>query len=172
MDRVTTKTSSKKTNKIVVKDPKKLSIVLSIIFILIVIIIIILLLNSKVDIQNVEDYSKLNSSKYSEELLLQYEKKESKEKFLEDYDLIQDAIGLYIINNVTLEEGSLGNVIATLKKELKKDEWQIFEISKPTFWNGNFDVSDEGIVTFKFANKNIEPSWINDDELINKIVIN
>lgn len=170
MDKVTTQKSSKKTNKLVVNDPKKLLIFVSSLIIIIVIIIIVL--NLKVDIQKVEDYSKLNSNKYSEELLNKYQSTESKEKFLKDYDLVQDAIGLYIINNVTLEDGSLGNVIATLKKELKNEEWKILEIQKPTFWNGTFDVSAEGIVTFKFANKDIEPSWINDDELNNKIVLN
>ena len=171
MDKVTTQKSSKKNNKLVVNDPKKLLIFISILL-TIIIVLIIIVLNLKIDIQKVEDYSKLNSNKYSEELLNKYQSTESKEKFLKDYDLVQDAIGLYIINNVTLEDGSLGNVIATLKKEWKNEEWKILEIQKPTFWNGTFDVSAEGIVTFKFANKDIEPSWINDDELNNKIVLN
>lgn len=170
MDKSTTKTSIKKVNKLIVKNPKRLLI--SIAIMLLIIIVVIIIINSKTDLTEVEDYSKLNSKKYSEELLYKYQSTESKERFLNDYDLVQEAVGLYIINNVTLEQNSLSQIIDKLKKELKKDSWNELGIEKPTFWNGTFDVTDEGIITFKFASESIEPTWINDDELSNKIVYN
>lgn len=162
---------TKSNKKIVIKNKKKFTIVISVIVFLVV-IIILLLLNNKKDLAKVDDYSKLNAKKYSDELLEEYNKEEGKDKFLEDYDFIQGAVGMYIMNNSTNEEESFSNIITQLKEELKRDTWGKLDYEKPTFWNGEYSVDDNGIVKFKFGNKSIEPRWINDDELNGKIILN
>lgn len=169
---ISKKNGEKSNGKIVIKNPKRLIISVAIILMIIIILIIFIVSTRKVDISKVDDYSTLNSKKYSSELLDKYQTNESKEKFLEDYDYIQGAVGLYIMNNSTTDNTSFSQLITNLKEILKKDDWTELDIDKPTFWNGTFDVTDEGIVTFKFGSKDIEPSWTKDDELNNKIIFN
>ena len=41
----------------------------------------------------------------------------------------------------------------------------------PTSWNGKWSVNEKGNVKFKFASKDIEPSWVNDEEEKTKIIL-
>ena len=163
--------TKKKNTKLELKDKKKFGICI-IVFVVIVLVIMIIALNNKKDIANINDLSNLNANKYSSELKEKYDTDESKEKFLEDYDYVQGAIGIYIMNNSTLEEDSFTKLSKTIETELKKNDWKVFEIEKPTFWNGEFSIDAEGILKFKFASKDIEPKWLNDEELENKIIFN
>lgn len=172
------KTSDKKVTKVTnskvkIKDKKKFIIALSaIIVLLLVLVLIIVSLNSKEDISRVENYSNLNTNKYSKELFEEYNKKESKERFLSDHDLVQGAVGLYIMNNSTLDNNSFESIIENLKEILQKEEWSKLDIEEPKYWNGVWSVTDDGMVKFKFNHKDIEPNWINDEELTNKINYN
>lgn len=160
-------------NRIMIKDKKKFCITIIIVVLIIIFLIIALIaLNKKEDISKVEDYSVLDTDKYSRELLDEYNKNESKEKFLSDYDLVQGAVGLYIMNNSTLDNNSFESIIVNLKEILKKEEWSKLDIDIPKYWNGFWSVTDDGIVKFKFGSKDIEPSWINDEELTNKLKFN
>lgn len=163
--------SNNNSKKIMVKDKKRFILALVIIasFLL---VIVLLLVNRKQDISNVEDYSKLNAKKYSNELLEKYNTEESKNKFLDDYDYIQGAIGIYIMNNSTSSPDSFTNIINDLRAELKQTNWTKLDYERPTFWNGDFSVDDRGILTFKFSSKSIEPSWVKDEEFEGKIVLN
>ena len=167
-----TKKEVKNTNKskIQIKDKRKFAIGIALIFVIIVIIILLVVLNKKVDISNVSDFSTLNTSKYSDELLAKYQTEESKNKFLEDYDLVQGAVGVYIINNSTTEEDSFSKLLNQLTDILKNEEFSKLSIDKPSFWNGEWQIDDQGIVRFKFGSKDITPSWANDEELANKII--
>ena len=157
-------------NKIHIKDKKKFVICLLGVLLVIVIVIVLVLLNQKQDISTIKDYSSLNASKYSEELLAKYQTVESKNKFLEDYDKIQGAIGVYIIDNSTMEEDSFTKLIKNIKQMLEKEDFSKLSIEKPDFWNGKWQIDDQGIVQFKFGSKDITPKWINDEELANKII--
>ncbi len=156
--------------KIQIKDKRKFAIGIALIIAIIVIVILLIVLNKKADISNVSDFSTLNTSKYSDELLAKYQTEESKNKFLEDYDLVQGAVGVYIITNSTTDEDSFTKLLNQLTDILKKEEFSKLSIDKPSFWNGEWQIDDQGIVKFKFGSKNITPSWVNDEELINKIV--
>ena len=162
----------KSKSKINIKDPKRFLCVICIFVAIIVLIVVIIKTNSKVEITDSTDISNLNAKKYSSEILDEYNKEESKQKFLEDYDLVQGAVGLYIMNNSTSEENSFTNLITNLKGILDKGEWEKLEISKPIFWNGKWNINDEGILNFTFNSKNIEPTWINSEELLGKVVAN
>ena len=105
-------------------------------------------------------------------MLDEYNKEEAKEKFLLDYDLVQGAVGLYIMNNSTLDNNSFESIIGKIREILQKKEWMKLDIEDPNFWNGVWSVTDDGMVKFKFGDENIEPDWIKDEELINKLIIN
>ncbi len=165
------KKSNKDSKKIVIKDKKRFVIALAIIA-LALLIVILIFANKKQDIANVDDYSNLNAKKYSNELFEKYNTEESKNKFLDDYDFIQGAIGIYIMNNSTYSPDSFTNIIKDLRLELSQKTWTKLDYERPTFWNGEFSVDDKGILNFKFSSKSIEPSWINDEELEGKIILN
>ena len=165
------KKSNKDSKKIVIKDKKRFVIALAVIA-LALLIVILIFANKKQDISNVDDYSNLNAKKYSNELFEKYNTEESKNKFLDDYDFIQGAVGMYIMNNSTNQPDSFTNIIKDLKEELAKGTWDKLDYERPTFWNGEFSVDDNGIVKFKFSSKSIEPSWVKDEELDGKIILN
>lgn len=160
----------KKDKKVVNKNNKNKLVIAIILVVLVVIAVIIL--TKKTDLSKIDDYSKLDANKYSKELLEEYDNEEGKKKFIEDYDYIQGEVGMYIMENFTEEEGSFMSIVNELNEELKKDNWEKIDYEKPKFWNGTYSVDDNGIVKFKFSNKNIEPSWKNDDDLYEKIIFN
>lgn len=159
--------------KIVIKDVKKFSTVV-ITFIICIILLCVLISNlADKDINDIEDLSSINASKHYAELLELYEKQGMLGIFLTDYNKVQNAVGLYIINNSTLEENSFDTIIKDVNKILSKSDWtKELNVSKPLNWNGKWSTDNDGIVKFQFSNKNIEPSWLVNEEIVPKVVKN
>lgn len=155
--------------KLVIKDIKRFSISLGIVIFIVVIICILISNINKPNINKDTDISSINADKNSNELLKIYNTLEMKEKFVNDYEEIQKAVGMYILNNSTMESDSFSKIITTLNNEFSKDIWDEKIVNKPDTWNGIWRVDDDGKVKFKFATKKIEPDWINDDNIINMI---
>ena len=154
-------------NKIVIKDKKKFGII---ILVLVVIIILIIALNGKVKIDDTTDLSKLDTKKYSKELVEKYNS--SKEKFLEDYNLIQGGVGLYIINNATLDSDSFSNMYKEITDMFSSSNWSKIDVEKNTYWNGTWSIDENGILKFKFGSKELEPTWVNDSDILGKVILN
>lgn len=167
----------KKEKNISIKGKKyKINLTRFILFIVAIVLIILAFLfllgifNKKIDSNT--DLSKVNAKKYSEQILNQYEKDGMKENFLEYYDKLQTAIGMYILSNSTLDSNSFRNISDTLNNNLKKEDYSALGVEKSTVWNGYFSVDSNGVVKFKFKNKEIEPSWVKDNDLQAKIILN
>ena len=161
---------AKKNEKKYTLDKKKFLLFVGILVILISCIIVIISFNKKVEINDATDISRLNANKYYEEIQAEYNKVESKDKFLNDYNNIQNSIGVYIINNSTISDSSFENLISEINDSLAKNNFEKFELDVPTFWNGKWSVNEKGKLRFKFQNKKIEPVWVDSEEL-NEIVI-
>lgn len=158
-----------------IKSRKKYSIDLkkfSIFIILIVIAVILIRVIQGISIDSEDNLSKLNSKKHSQELLEKYNRSEMKEVFLNDYDTIQTSIANYIFNNSTVDEGSFSKIYEKINDELKGKNWDIIGMSKNLTWNGFWSINESGILRFKFDIKEIEPSWVNDGDIIGKINLN
>lgn len=160
---------AKKNEKKYTLDRKKFLIFIGILVILISCVIVIISFNKKVEINDATDISRLNANKYYKEILDEYNKVESKDKFLNDYNNIQNSIGVYIINNSTISDSSFENLISEINDSLSKNNFERFELDVPTFWNGKWSVNEKGKLRFKFQNKKIEPVWVDSEELINII---
>ncbi len=158
--------------KVEIVNPIRFAIVVFVFIAVVILVIVLVKANTKVDIKEVNDISKLNAKKYANEILMEYQKDDIKQKFIEDYDLIQGAVGLYIMNNSTNSPDSFSNIINDLKNILKEDDWSKLEIDKPNFWNGNFSVDENGILKFSFSLKEIEPSWISDEDIVSRVILN
>ena len=142
------------------------------VLLLIIIVCIIAICNRKIKIDESTDMSALNAKKYETELLEKYQGEDAKERFVQDIYNIQEKVGMYILENSTLDENSFSNIIDTLNKEFASNNFEIIEMEKPTFWNGTWNVDIDGNITFKFADKSIEPSWINDDDIAGRVIKN
>ena len=118
------------------------------------------------------DITKINANKYSKQILAEYEKDGMEQSFLEYYEKLQTAIGMYIFNNSTLDSNSFSDISKTLNEDLKNSKLEKLGMDKSTLWNGNFSIDENGVLKFKFANKGIEPSWIKDDKLQSKVILN
>lgn len=156
--------------KLVIKDKKRF-ITSMLIISFFILIVIILCVNIGADSDT--NLSKLNPKKNSSQLQKKYDTVEMKNLFLSDYTVLQNNIGIYIMNNSTMDSNSFSILIANINKELKKDTWNLGEIqNKPTSWNGKWFVTEEGILKFSFSNKDIEPSWAKDSDVLEKIDLN
>lgn len=156
---------------IVIKDMKRFGIAIGILVALIIIIGIIIatVINSGYNENNI---SSANAKKYSNEILNKYETKEMKQEFINNYIKVQNAVGMYIMNNTTTEEGSFDNIILKLRKVLKSNNWEVINIEKPDLWNGEWQLDQDGNVKFKFSIKDIEPNWVKDIDISSKIILN
>ena len=102
---------AKKNKKSYTLDRKKFLIFVFSIVVIISVIIIVVSLNKKIEINDSTDISKLNATKYCTEIKSEYNKDENKNKFIDDCNKIQEKIGMYIINNSTLDDTSFENLI-------------------------------------------------------------
>lgn len=161
---------AKKSEKKYILDRKKFLIFIGILVILISCVIVIISFNKKIEINEATNIGKLNANKYYKEILEEYNKVENKDKFLNDYNNIQNDIGIYIINNSTINDSSFENLIYEINVALTKNDFEKFGVDTPTFWNGKWSVNEKGKLRFKFQNKKIEPVWADIEEL-NEIVI-
>ena len=128
--------------------------------------------NKKIEINDSTDISKLNATKYCTEIKSEYNKDENKNKFIGDCNKIQEKIGMYIINNSTLDDTSFENLISKLNENLADNNFSIIEMDNPTYWNGTWSVDNKGKLKFKFSNKKIEPDWISDVTVSNFVITN
>ncbi len=151
-------------------DKKKISIFIGIIVLLIVLLVIFL--NKGVKINEETDISKLDAKKNSEQISQKYNEEGMKAQFLVDYDAVQTASAMYMLNNMSSESSSLDSILSTLKDDLKKEKFEVLDTQRPNIWNGDWSINQEGTIKFKFKTKSIEPIWINDQDLVNKIILN
>lgn len=151
---------------------KKMGLI-GIICISIIVIMTILLVNFKKSaIDGTTDVSNMNADKYSKQILEEYNQDGKIDKFLTDYDKLQTSIGMYIINNSTLESDSFDSIYSKINEELDKANWDTLGLEKPIEWNGDWNIDKNGFLSFKFTNKEIEPSWIDDEKLKDKVIKN
>lgn len=156
---------------VVIKDMKRFGIVIGVLIGIIILICVIILsiVGGKYD---EGDISSVNAKKYSNEIMSKYESSEMKTLFIKDHNSVQNAVGMYIMNNSTMEEDSFSSIISKLQKVLKSDDFSSLNIEKPSTWNGDWKIDNDGNVKFKFSIKDIEPSWINDIDVSSKIILN
>lgn len=163
---------AKKNKKSYTLDRKKFLIFVFSIVVIISVIIIVVSLNKKIEINDSTDISKLNATKYCTEIKSEYNKDENKNKFIDDCNKIQEKIGMYIINNSTLDDTSFENLISKLNENLADNNFLIIEMDNPNYWNGTWSVDNKGKLKFKFSNKKIEPDWICDATVSNFVITN
>ncbi len=146
--------------------------VISFCCIILVLVIVFNIFGGKKEINANTNIDELNAKKYAKQILAEYEKDGQKDKFLQDYEKIQTSVGMYILSNSTLDDDSFTKISNDLNKDLAKDDWKIIDESRPTTWNGKWSINEQGVLKFKFDNKEIEPSWKNDSELSSKLILN
>lgn len=162
---------NKSDKKVVIKDKKKFLIAFGV-FALIIAIVVIIICTRKPQINENSNISELNVNKYGEEIKKEYEEEGKDLVFKKDWDEIQDAVGKYLIQNYPLESADVPIFLAEISDLLKGNDWSRFEIKRNTMWNGTWDIDETGRVKFKFSDKSIEPSWVQNYSEQGYIILN
>ena len=150
---------------------KTLIFVFSIVVIISVIIIVVSL-NKKIEINDSTDISKLNADKYSSQIVSMYNSDGMKEKFLNEYNDMQNKIAIYVLNNTTSDENSFKNLVKEVNNMLQNNKTDKLELTIPDFWNGKWSLDDKAKLKFRFDNSKIEPNWISDESVKGVIIKN
>lgn len=151
------------------KKKKKKSVSKNILKILILVFCVALLvffININKKISDNDNISKLNAKSYAVQIKNLYDSNQSERisKFLEDVAAIQQDVYNYFYSSKNIDKTN-----EELQKEVneKFESGNFSDISdaKLIFWNGTWKCDEYGNVVFKFANKDIEPAWIDDSRV-------
>ncbi len=151
---------------------KKNFLKLSILFLALLVILIYTNSNKKISINEYSNISELNASKYSSEIVNLYNRDGQLDLFLTEMNRVQSLVGIYLISNSTLKENSFSDLIKDLNKEINNDNWLKLDSEKSKYYNGKYTIDDTGNLKFKFGNKNMEPNWINNDNISRYVILN
>lgn len=147
--------------KLVIKDKSKFLAFISIALIVIGVCICFIVSVSKVEIDDNTNISSLNVDKYSEEIKKEYEQEGKDSKFIEDWNNVQKATGIYLIENYPTDNTQVETFFDSINEILNSNNWENLNLEKPTMWNGTWNIDKNGNVSFKFASKEIQPNWAN-----------
>ena len=151
------------------KKKKKKSVSKNILKILILVFCVALLvffININKKISDNDNISKLNAKSYAVQIKNLYDSNQSERisKFLEDVAAIQQDVYNYFYSSKNIDKTN-----EELQKEVneKFESGNFSDISdaKLIFWNGTWKCDEYGNVVIKFANKDIEPAWIDDSRV-------
>lgn len=151
------------------KKKKKKSVSKNMLKILILVFCVALLvffININKKISDNDNISKLNAKSYAVQIKNLYDSNQSERisKFLEDVAAIQQDVYNYFYSSKNIDKTN-----EELQKEVneKFESGNFSDISdaKLIFWNGTWKCDEYGNVVFKFANKDIEPAWIDDSRV-------
>src|SRR5574344_252738 len=159
-------------NKKYTLDVKRFLSFIAVIVFIVAVIIVLIASNRKVEINDATDISKLNVSKSSKEILKEYNKDGMEEKFISDFDNLQNGISIYLISNSSTDSSTFENLVVEVNGILKTGNFEKLELTNPKTWNGTWSLDDSGKLKFKFENSSIEPSWVNDSKVQGKIIKN
>ncbi len=136
------------------------------------IVIIAINMSKKIELTDDTIFTTLDVSKYSTEIVSMYNRDGELEKFESEMNRLQGLVGTYIVENMTISDSGLKNVLNDINNELKAKTWNKIVNNKSTYYIGSYSVDDKGSIKFKFKDKSIEPSWINDDRVSKYIILN
>lgn len=164
-----------KKKKIVIKDKKKfIKSILTLCFVILILVLLFCLFFSKKKINENTNILELNANKYVDEIKEEYEKNnENFEKvnlFISTQNSLQSDIYNYFYSTSTDEDNLAKQKY--INEKLEKNDLTGVSSVDISYWNGTWFCDEYGNLKFKFANKKIEPSWINNSRLNGYIELN
>ena len=160
-------------NKYKIGDPKKFIISITIIvIILFVLTILVTSLLTKKDFVPSNKNSKTQTIFSKKKILSEYNKEGSKDEFVNLAIEMQEKISMWLLSNVTEDKNSFEQRVEETNKELKKHQYEKFNINpiKVDYWIGDFSLDKTGKLTFKFATDSIKPKWVTDNDIKDIII--
>ncbi len=115
--------------------------------------------------------SKYLNEKNSSKIKETYNTSENKDKFLILVKDMEIRIVNHYINNIT-KTNSEAVVFEKLNTEFKQKNWKTIDMKEPSQWIGEWSVDKTGAIKFKFLNKQMEPDWMNDQDVSKYIIKN
>ena len=153
-----------KSKKMKIKNKKKFIIAIAVIAVVLIVVFSTRGNGKDIVIDNNTNVLELNASKHAEQIKGYYENADMKNQFVNEYNTLQNQIWLYIYNNIN-DTNTMEKLVAEVNKVLESEDWSLLKVDRYTKWNGSFYMNkDNNTLIFKFANKDIEPTWINDTD--------
>lgn len=153
-----------KNKKIVIKNKKKF-IRCVVIFCLVLLLIFLTsaFSNKEIVINNDTNMSNININKHSKEVKLYYEGLMN--DFVIEYNDVQNLVWTYIYNNVSNDK-NIEKLIDEVNTIFSSNDWSTIGLKKNAKWRGSYriDKSTNALI-FKFENKDIEPTWVEDNSI-------
>ena len=154
-----------KSKKMKIKNKKKFIIAIAVIAVVLIVVFSTRGNGKDIVIDNNTNVLELNASKHAEQIKGYYENADMKNQFVNEYNTLQNQIWLYIYNNIN-DTNTMEKLVAEVNKVLESEDWSLLKVDRYTKWNGSFYMNkDNNTLIFKFANKDIEPTWINDTDI-------
>lgn len=121
-------------------------------------------------------YSLEDNENYSEENALMvkqlYDTSDMEEEFVKTYEEISSVLSSKLLDGSITDEQSLLGEIKYINAVLLSNDWNSLNVVKPVKWLGTWYLDSNGFLKFRFSNKSIEPSWINNKSVSEYIVLN
>lgn len=98
-----------------------------------------------------------------------YDTKDCKEEFIAVCESIELAVANKLLDGTVTNETELQNEILNINKMFLTNDWSKLGLEFPSFWMGTWSLDSTGAVKFSFANDEIKPNWIQDED-VNKYI--
>ena len=102
----------------------------------------------------------------------QYDTKEMKQQFLTKAQELSNVIYAKMLDGTVIDDKGLQDFIQNYNRVLATEYWESIGVTYSNKWIGTWYLDNKGFVKFKFATKEIEPSWIQDEDVKDYIVVN
>jgi len=102
----------------------------------------------------------------------QYDTKEMKQQFLTKAQELSNVIYSKLLDGTVIDDKGLQDFIKNYNRVLATEYWESLGVTYSNQWIGIWYLDNNGFVKFKFATKEIEPSWIQDEDVKDFIVAN
>lgn len=101
-----------------------------------------------------------------------YDTEEMKEEFITLLNKTLNAVSDKLLDGTVIDPTSLAQAVTKYNKILASNNWKELNLEFPTKWLGTWWLNDAGILKFKFASKDIEPNWVECNEVKEYVILN
>lgn len=101
-----------------------------------------------------------------------YEQNKVKEKFIDTFKKLEQNISKKILDGNVINDETLNREIIKINEVLHTEDWSYINSDFDKYWMGSWSIDKNVRLSFKFKLKDIEPDWIDSEDVVDYIVKN
>lgn len=94
-----------------------------------------------------------------------YDLKENKKTFLRICETIELAVTNKLLDGTVTNDDELEKAIKVINDMFKTDDWTYLGLEYPSYWMGQWQLDNMGLLYFSFESNDIKPDWAGDEEV-------